>query len=98
MIPCTHPDEREGQNEGDAEGSATDEEPKAGEAWHGDEPKDGQRCDEGSHHGQGALVTSSPQQRRGNEPDTERHRLVERQRSEERRVGKECRSRWSPYH
>src|SRR2546422_6045911 len=23
---------------------------------------------------------------------------VERQRSEERRVGKECRSRWSPYH
>ena len=25
-----------------------------------------------------------------------RHRTV--QRSEERRVGKECRSRWSPYH
>ena len=24
--------------------------------------------------------------------------LVEYQRSEERRVGKECRSRWSPYH
>src|SRR2546422_11565242 len=24
--------------------------------------------------------------------------LVERDRSEERRVGKECRSRWSPYH
>src|SRR5690554_177996 len=24
--------------------------------------------------------------------------VVERQRSEERRVGKECRSRWSPYH
>src|SRR2546421_9122903 len=24
--------------------------------------------------------------------------LVARQRSEERRVGKECRSRWSPYH
>ena len=24
--------------------------------------------------------------------------LVERERSEERRVGKECRSRWSPYH
>ena len=23
---------------------------------------------------------------------------VERSRSEERRVGKECRSRWSPYH
>src|SRR5256886_10279880 len=25
-------------------------------------------------------------------------RLVPRERSEERRVGKECRSRWSPYH
>ena len=25
-------------------------------------------------------------------------RLVAGQRSEERRVGKECRSRWSPYH
>ena len=24
--------------------------------------------------------------------------LVESERSEERRVGKECRSRWSPYH
>src|SRR6266550_8331016 len=26
------------------------------------------------------------------------HRLAEEMRSEERRVGKECRSRWSPYH
>ena len=26
------------------------------------------------------------------------HLNVERKRSEERRVGKECRSRWSPYH
>src|SRR3712207_6888749 len=26
------------------------------------------------------------------------HRLLGRERSEERRVGKECRSRWSPYH
>ena len=25
-------------------------------------------------------------------------RLLEQARSEERRVGKECRSRWSPYH
>src|SRR2546430_4751925 len=25
-------------------------------------------------------------------------KLVDEQRSEERRVGKECRSRWSPYH
>src|SRR2546430_9419844 len=28
----------------------------------------------------------------------ERRQLLEQQRSEERRVGKECRSRWSPYH
>ena len=27
-----------------------------------------------------------------------RNRKKERDRSEERRVGKECRSRWSPYH
>src|SRR2546430_8789000 len=27
-----------------------------------------------------------------------RHELARSQRSEERRVGKECRSRWSPYH
>ena len=26
------------------------------------------------------------------------HRLDPKRRSEERRVGKECRSRWSPYH
>src|SRR3712207_7205816 len=32
-----------------------------------------------------------------NEMDEMRYRL-ERWRSEERRVGKECRSRWSPYH
>src|SRR5256885_5407275 len=29
---------------------------------------------------------------------TREQRLRERHRSEERRVGKECRSRWSPYH
>ena len=28
----------------------------------------------------------------------EGHALIEGVRSEERRVGKECRSRWSPYH
>ena len=27
-----------------------------------------------------------------------REKIALRQRSEERRVGKECRSRWSPYH
>ena len=31
------------------------------------------------------------------EPDVEKI-LAEDDRSEERRVGKECRSRWSPYH
>ena len=30
--------------------------------------------------------------------DTARERIGGRPRSEERRVGKECRSRWSPYH
>ena len=30
--------------------------------------------------------------------DELRHEVFARARSEERRVGKECRSRWSPYH
>src|SRR2546421_3967499 len=34
----------------------------------------------------------------GLQQDAEEARLKERVRSEERRVGKECRSRWSPYH
>ena len=33
-----------------------------------------------------------------NEDDKEKYDLYTEQRSEERRVGKECRSRWSPYH
>ena len=33
-----------------------------------------------------------------NELGTEDWKRVMRERSEERRVGKECRSRWSPYH
>ena len=31
-------------------------------------------------------------------PANVKEKLVEQYRSEERRVGKECRSRWSPYH
>ena len=31
-------------------------------------------------------------------PMTEEAAILNAQRSEERRVGKECRSRWSPYH
>ena len=30
--------------------------------------------------------------------DTQRKNALHQLRSEERRVGKECRSRWSPYH
>ena len=35
-----------------------------------------------------------------NDPDLEKFVFIHlnRERSEERRVGKECRSRWSPYH
>ena len=32
------------------------------------------------------------------EVDVPNHELLKAERSEERRVGKECRSRWSPYH
>src|SRR2546422_6041294 len=31
-------------------------------------------------------------------PDPQQVQQIKAQRSEERRVGKECRSRWSPYH
>ena len=31
-------------------------------------------------------------------PDKSRKLIIPTTRSEERRVGKECRSRWSPYH
>ena len=31
-------------------------------------------------------------------PDKEKMTAIMEKRSEERRVGKECRSRWSPYH
>ena len=33
-----------------------------------------------------------------NATDSGMEKGLEKQRSEERRVGKECRSRWSPYH
>src|SRR5258708_36414507 len=32
------------------------------------------------------------------DPDAKNGRIYSQERSEERRVGKECRSRWSPYH
>ena len=32
------------------------------------------------------------------EPTYGKYGMLRKQRSEERRVGKECRSRWSPYH
>src|SRR2546426_7072599 len=35
---------------------------------------------------------------RGAEDSAQHHALFHARRSEERRVGKECRSRWSPYH
>src|SRR3989449_11643660 len=43
-------------------------------------------------------VGSDRDLRRGAAPPRGRRRGGRRLRSEERRVGKECRSRWSPYH
>src|SRR2546430_1558733 len=40
----------------------------------------------------------APVDRAARQPVAQRERDSEEQRSEERRVGKECRSRWSPYH
>src|SRR3712207_7253605 len=44
-----------------------------------------------------ARPRGAPRARRGT-PPASRRRWASRGRSEERRVGKECRSRWSPYH
>ena len=43
-----------------------------------------------------AILTDSPNP--SNYWKVLKHRLRKEGRSEERRVGKECRSRWSPYH
>ena len=40
----------------------------------------------------------TPNARRGDGTLDKRDYVLENMRSEERRVGKECRSRWSPYH
>src|SRR3712207_1728200 len=49
-----------------------------------------------SRRGSGVYVIEPPV----DEEELKRHEVLERvmDRSEERRVGKECRSRWSPYH
>src|SRR5256886_3550796 len=49
-------------------------------------------------HAAGDLLTDGRVEKRLEEPNLERRRQDGFQRSEERRVGKECRSRWSPYH
>ena len=49
-------------------------------------------CDKGAHFG----IKVSHSHRRANKMWNSNVKAVKR--SEERRVGKECRSRWSPYH
>src|SRR5439155_16009825 len=52
--------------------------------------------------GRAAAAGGAPQTSFGRDPPAPRHsapaRRRLRRRSEERRVGKECRSRWEPYH
>ena len=61
---------------------------------------DGRRLDEirPLSGGQGGARHHPPQQEHGLNPAGGRPLPRPRSRSEERRVGKECRSRWSPYH
>src|SRR2546426_8724178 len=47
---------------------------------------------------QGGKVCGGPQDRRQEDKEDQVRVESHRGRSEERRVGKECRSRWSPYH
>ena len=44
----------------------------------------------------GVIIASTDQERIGQEHEGAKRIINDR--SEERRVGKECRSRWSPYH
>ena len=44
------------------------------------------------------IIESSFRKKDGSLDDLELGVQVDHSRSEERRVGKECRSRWSPYH
>src|SRR2546427_8921828 len=49
-------------------------------------------------HGRVATALAIPPPTECPDPPSDPAGLAEQQRSEERRVGKECRSRWSPYH
>src|SRR2546428_6047127 len=53
-----------------------------------------------AHLGQSRLVVSKPEheERLAKMGIADPKRIYDTERSEERRVGKECRSRWSPYH
>ena len=46
----------------------------------------------------GLLLLAPGEALEGLRRELEERRALELERSEERRVGKECRSRWSPYH
>src|SRR2546430_5967255 len=51
----------------------------------------------GLHHAVARQLRSADAEQAERQPGVG-HALIEQTRSEERRVGKECRSRWSPYH
>ena len=53
---------------------------------------------DGSHNGENYLAYTFYLQNSGTEACTYSYKIAIARRSEERRVGKECRSRWSPYH
>ena len=62
----------------------------------GDQQTDNRTGDHSAEHEGGHVVTGLFQQPHGQ--DRRKEDVDEGDRSEERRVGKECRSRWSPYH
>ena len=43
-------------------------------------------------------ISNQKSQKASKSPDLSIDKIKDNHRSEERRVGKECRSRWSPYH
>src|SRR2546426_12339071 len=61
------------------------------------------RCAQSSAKGNCSKEEATNREQKGNVgkrvgPITSKREMLARGRSEERRVGKECRSRWSPYH
>src|SRR3989441_430940 len=87
-----HRRKRLGQGESSGHGKTS------GRGGKGQTARSGSSMRIGFEGGQMPLIRRLPKRGFNNARHTTRYVAVNLERSEERRVGKECRSRWSPYH